>query len=329
MRALVTTTINPPTNALLAFAEFVTCNTDWVFIIVGDTRTPHDDYHSLAAGNERFVYLDPDKQADLLPKLSDIIGWRSIQRRNLGFICAYHLGAELVATVDDDNVPLEGWGRDIFVGQDVEYDAYRNKSVDCFDPLSITGYEGVWHRGYPLEYRDRRNDIEFLGKKRKRCLVQADLWNGDPDIDALVRIARAPQVDLSSVPKLYGSAQISPFNSQNTFIHRSAIPHYAVFTGVGRMDDIWGAYALQAVFPNSVLYHRPTVYHARNEQDLVANLEDELLGYRQTGNFIEAGSDFNSLLPEKTQEFWRHYRAAYTDESLKESIKLALADQGH
>ena len=94
MRALVTTTINPPTNALLAFAEFVTCNTDWVFIIVGDTRTPHDDYHSLAAGNKRFVYLDPDKQADLLPKLSDIIGWRSIQRRNLGFICAYHLGAE-------------------------------------------------------------------------------------------------------------------------------------------------------------------------------------------------------------------------------------------
>ena len=94
------------------------------------------------------------------------------------------------------------------------------------------------------------------------------------------------------------------------------------------MDDIWGAYALQAVFPNSVRYHRPTVYHARNEQDLVANLEDELLGYRQTGNFIEAGSGFNSLLPEKTQEFWRHYRAAYTDEFLKESYQIGTRRPG-
>ena len=325
MRALVTTTINPPTSAILAFAEFVTRNKDWVFIIVGDTRTPHDEYRSLASENQRLVYLDPDRQADLLPELSDIIGWRSIQRRNLGFICAYHLGAELVATVDDDNVPLEDWGRDIFVGQDVEFDAYRNTSADCFDPLSIAGYEGVWHRGYPLEYRDRRTDIEFLGKRTKRCLVQADLWNGDPDIDALVRIARAPEVDLSSMPRLYGSAQISPFNSQNTFIHRAAIPHYTVFPGVGRMDDIWGAYALQAVFPDSVLYHRSTVYHARNEQNLVANLEDELLGYRQTGNFIKAGTEFSSLLPEKTQQFWRLYRAAYADELLKGSIVSALS----
>jgi len=324
MRALVTTTINPPTKAIKAFVEFVIRNEDWIFIIVGDTRTPHDEYRSLVSENERLVYLDPDRQAALLPDLSAIIGWRSIQRRNLGFICAYHMGADVIATVDDDNVPLEDWGCDIFVGQDVEFDAYRNRSVDCFDPLSIAGYEGVWHRGYPLEYRDQRTDIEFLGKQTKHCLVQADLWNGDPDIDALVRITRAPEVDLGSVPKLYGSTQISPFNSQNTFIHRSAIPHYAVFTGVGRMDDIWGAYALQAMFPNSVLYHRSTVYHARNEQDLVANLEDELLGYRQTRNFIDAGSEFNSLLPEKTQEFWRHYRAAYADERLKDSIVSAL-----
>ncbi len=41
------------------------------------------------------------------------------------------------------------------------------------------------------------------------------------------------------------------------------------------------------------------MYQDRNVQDLITNLENEILGYRQTLEFIESGPDYVSILPEK------------------------------
>ena len=60
-----------------------------------------------------------------------------------------------------------------------------------------------------------------------------------------------------------------------------------VLPHAGRMDDIWASYMVQKQFPNSVVYNRATVYQDRNEQDLVTNLEKEVIGYRNTLDFIE------------------------------------------
>ncbi len=326
MHCIVTTTINEPTAPLLAFAELVHTRPDWQLIVVGDLTTPHRPYVELERRWDRVRYVDPDQQQQLVPELSDAIGWRCIQRRNVGFVVAYHAGASVVATVDDDNMPLDGWGDDVLVGRDVPYEAYRNRAVDCFDPLSVAGLDGIWHRGYPIEYRHEHAEIEPLGVRTKTCLVQADMWNGDPDVDAIVRIGRAPILDLSGLPTRFGSEQISPFNSQNTFLHRSVLPHYAVFPHVGRMDDIWGSYAAQAVFPNSVVYRAPTVYQERNDHDLLADLEAELLGYRQTLSFIEAGRDFERLLPTEARTFWQRYRSSFTDESVAQRVGQFMAD---
>lgn len=154
------------------------------------------------------------------------------------------------------------------------------------------------------------------------------MWNGDPDVDAVVRIGRAPLVDLSGLPTRFGSDQVSPFNSQNTFVHRSVLPHYAVFPHVGRMDDIWGAYALQAVFPRSVVYHAPTVHQDRNDHDLVADLEAEVLGYRQTLRFIRAGRDFEEVLPPAAREFWAVYRNAFDDPAVAQRVATFMDGRG-
>jgi hypothetical protein len=71
--------------------------------------------------------------------------------------------------------------------------------------------------------------------------VQADLWDGDPDIDAMARLIYKPCVKFNNV-KPYGSNKISPFNSQNTFLAREVLPSYVCLPHVGRMDDIWGGY---------------------------------------------------------------------------------------
>jgi hypothetical protein len=316
---IVTTTINEPTEATLKFCELIkTLPSDWTFVIVGDTKTPHESYRKLEEKNHRLIYLDPDEQNIIFPELSNIIGWKTIQRRNIGFVYAYACGADIIATIDDDNIPYDNWGQDIKVGQYVTYDAYRSKRSDFFDPLSITEDNHVWHRGYPIQHLQTRHDVEYLGKYKKKCLVQANLWDGDPDIDAMARLTHKPCVRYNDITAPYGSEQVAPFNSQNTFLHREVLPFYAVLPFVGRMDDIWGGYILQHHFPNSVVYDVATVYQDRNVQDLVTNLENEVIGYRHTLDFIESDGDYHQFLPTETLRFWKCYQEQFTTEDIME-----------
>ena len=279
---IVTTTINEPTIATLKFCKLAV-EKDWTFVVIGDTKTPHKSYKSLE--NDHVLYLSPEQQEQLYPELSETIGWKSIQRRNIGFVYAYDQGADIVATVDDDNIPYDNWGDDMFVGQEIEVDMYEHNSYNVFDPISKTMYKNLWHRGYPIEYVPNKNNIEYTGKALRKVLVQADFWDGDPDIDALCRLSKKPIVKFENFSP-FASPQIAPFNSQNTFLAREVLPYYAVLPHAGRMDDIWGAYIVQYYFPNSVIYNKATVYQDRNVQDLITNLENEIIGYRGTLNLI-------------------------------------------
>jgi hypothetical protein len=306
---IVTTTINSPTEATIKFCE-IALRDNWSFIIVGDTKTPHDEYHALERKYPCVSYLTPDYQEEEYKELSDTIGWRSIQRRNIGFVEAYRKGADIMATVDDDNIPYEFWGRDVVVGTEIDFDLYE-PTLDVFDPLSITERNEIWHRGYPIEYLQRRHDVEFKGRSKRKVLVQADLWDGDPDIDAMARLTLKPIVKYSDITRPYGSNTISPFNSQNTFLAREVIPLYAVIPHIGRMDDIWGSYILQHYFPNSVVYSPASVYQDRNEQDLITNLEKEIIGYRNTLNLVKDIVNYEKFLPKESLEFYKVYKKQF------------------
>ena len=299
---IVTTTINKPTLATHKFIE-IAKRDDWKFVVVGDTKTPHEEYEKLDC-----IYLDPDKQAEMYPELSEIIGWKTIQRRNIGFVYAYEHGATVVATVDDDNIPYDNWGTDLYVGKEVEVD-YYSPEYSVFDPLSVTNYPNLWHRGYPIDYLPYRNRVEYKGKKTVTPLIQADLWDGDPDIDAMCRLSLKP-ICKFNVTGPFAADKPSPFNSQNTFIHRDALKHYAVWPYVGRMDDIWGGYYTQSMIgPDRLIYNRASVYQDRNVQDLITNLEKEIIGYRHTLDFTKTTPyiSYNEYIPEQTQTFKKVY----------------------
>lgn len=298
---IVTTTINKPTKATIKFCQLAK-KKGWVFVIIGDLKTPHDEYQNLVLrylGN--VLYLSPKKQAELYPELSEIIGWNTIQRRNIGFVYTYQQGAEIVATVDDDNIPYDFWGDDVWVGKKIKVDYYSPKQ-EVFDPISVTNQYDLWHRGYPIELMRNRREQIYMGKKTIIPLVQADFWNGDPDVDAIARLTYNPEVKFDFTEP-FASDTISPFNSQNTFLHREILPHYAVWPFIGRMDDIWGGYYAQKVMgKDRLIYNRATVYQDRNKQDLITNLENEMIGYRHTLDFIK--SDLNNpFIPEKTRDF--------------------------
>ena len=258
---IVTTTINSPTEATLKFA----LEKEWTLIVVGDLKTPHELYQNLNC-----IYLHPDDQKRKFPKLSEIIGWKTIQRRNIGFIEAYNL-----------------------------------------DPLSVTNSNFLWHRGYPVELISSRRQVKKIGRVTRKVLVQADLWNGDPDIDALARLTFMPEVSFPEIVNPYCSDNISPFNSQNTFLSRDIFPYYSVLPFIGRMDDIWGSYILQKFFPKSLIYNSPSVYQARNPQDLILNLENELFGYRNTMALLQNLDDYDKFLPDKTKYFLESYQESF------------------
>jgi hypothetical protein len=298
---IVTTTINPPTLATIKYSR----KEDWTLIVVGDTKTPHYDYENLNC-----IYLSPEYQEKTYPELSNTIGWKSIQRRNIGFVEAYNRGADIVATVDDDNIPYDSWGTNVVVGETVEIDFYHTH-LGVFDPLSVTEHNQVWHRGYPIELVPFRKEVTYGGKLKRKVLVQADLWDGDPDIDAMARLSIRPIVKFDKIQGPYGSLSISPFNSQNTFLAREVIPYYSVFPHVGRMDDIWGGYVLQHYFPNSVIYNKASVFQDRNVQDLITNLEKEIMGYRKTSELIRSLPDWQSIVPKETLSYWDAYRRCF------------------
>lgn len=310
MKAIVTTTINPPTEALKKFAE-IAVRDGWELIIVGDKKTPDDAYKTLCEQNESVYYLDCKAQEKLSKELSDLIGWNCIQRRNFGLVEAYNRGADVIAVVDDDNIPYDNWGQNCRVNKSTEVMVYKT-DAPVFDPLSVI-YPHLWHRGFPIQLLDDRRLKDKTLQKRD-VLVQADLWDGDPDIDAVCRIALAPNVrDDGTILNPYSSDKIMPFNSQNTFLSRKVFPYYFLFPHVGRMDDIWAAYVTQFEFPNSVIFHKASVWQDRNAHDLSKDLEAELLGYKHNLEFATSPKNWQKFLPEKALKAYEVYIDLFKD----------------
>lgn len=286
---IVTTTVNLPVETFETLGSVAT------LIVAGDQKTPTATRELVESVNG--IYLAPDDQEHWA--CSRDIGWNSIQRRNTAFLAAYDMGADIVITVDDDNCPDDP-------------DDWLAAHIAAFDPVTLPNYltstdtgwfnpgsmlsPKVWARGMP--YGDDFT-IDSTGLwtavyselNHTRVGVNAGLWLGDPDIDAMQRITQAPYVtcmhsveDTLVLPGCY-----SPINSQNTAWRRELLPLAAVWPYVGRWDDIFGGYLAQWSFWASdfaTRYGLPLVRQERNEHDLYTDLKKELHGMRHTEKFV-------------------------------------------
>jgi hypothetical protein len=298
-KMIVITTINQPTESIEKFVAM----SDWKTIIVGDLKTPHDSYKNM----KNVIYLKPEDQEKIAKEYSDFIGWNISGRRNIGFIEAYRRGADVLALVDDDNIPYKNWGKDILVGNEIEVESYRSDIMDVFDPLFVTNNNYLWQRGFPIELVPKR-DYKYEGTVKIKPMIQANLWDGDPDVDAVERLIYSPEVKFDNDFYYTSSNRLMPFNSQNTIIHRDVIPHFMLLPFIGRIDDIWGSYLCQILKGFPVVYGPATVYQKRNIHNLIQDYQEEVYGTSNCINFINKGFDF---LPDKTKEAYNLYRKAF------------------
>jgi hypothetical protein len=273
MKVIVTTTINPVTKAIELYQQL----SDWHLVVIGDRKTPKD-YHL-----QRGTYVSPEEQEKYDKPLSDSIGWNCIQRRSFGLLWAHDMGAEIVAVIDDDNIPYEDWGKNLFIDKQTETNYYEI-NLPAFDPVGATNESHLWHRGYPLQLLSDR--IYEKTRKTVCAQIQANFWNGDPDIDAICRMEHKPECKFDSNAFPMASNKMSPFNSQNTILSATVLKDYFLFPHIGRMDDIWASYYVQAK-GFKVVYGKSSVYQERNGDDLVKDMKQEYLGYEKNLKLVQ------------------------------------------
>lgn len=307
MNYIVTTTIYEPSEAIIRFSQ----KPGWKLIVVGDLKTPHHLYQSL----ENIIYLDPQYQADTYPELSAAIGWNSIQRRNIGFIEAYKLGADIIATVDDDNIPYSNWGEQLYIGESDRLIDHYESPCGFFNPLSVITPSYLRHRGFPIELWMQDEALLYPYTSNNKVLIQADLWDGDPDVDALCRKLYNPKnIFFTKAGKgtfKYTTTQYAPFNSQNTFFAREAIPYYMVIPHIGRMDDIWGGYIAEYMLATRPVFCSPTVKQERNDHDVNKDFINEVIGYTTTLKLLQDIDNWRQYLPGKALLAFDAYRSVF------------------
>ena len=304
--ALCSTTIHIPHTLHLLRK----CSPDVKFFVAGDERSPHQDIIANQAGLGEYDYLLPGAQEKW--KCSAAIGFNTLARRNIAFLEAIRWGADVIYSYDDDNIPVTlGHFADILCHFDTL--PYTGGTPPLFNGLKASGADGWLDPGFLLDPRTKHRGIPHDVSRmitmepvtNAKVGVAAGLVIGNPDVDAVTRMATAP--DIQQVTQL-GMAGIvvdrkcwTVFNSQNTAVIRELMPAWCMMPGVGRMDDIYASLIVQRVARDRgyhVHFGQPLAYQQRHAHNLVTDLRAEIDGYenvRKLASFLDA-----MLLPGKS-----------------------------
>lgn len=299
--AVVVTTIGVP-DLLLAYADNALRNDHGAveFVVIGDLKTPHDAARKVIEQIRRVgfsaEYWDIPMQQEWMrrfPGLEEMIPHNSDNRRNVGFLLALERGAQNIIALDDDNYAVEGtdfFGAHSIVGRSVEATAVSS-SNGWFNPCQLLRLEPevrIYSRGYPFGKR-WQDEVRF-GEGGGRVVVNMGLWVGDPDVDAVTRLALpVKSLGLQTERTILLQDCYMPINSQNTAVHRDAMPTFYFVPQAVRIDgmlmdrygDIWAGFFLNKAVSHmgdKIAVGPPVVDHRRNKHDLLRDLQNEFWG---------------------------------------------------
>jgi hypothetical protein len=273
------------------------------FLVAGDRKSPpetRDFCASLESGTGiPCRFLGVEEQERLLerwPELARYLPWNSIQRRNVALLAAWEGDADVVVTIDDDNLLArpDYFGSHAHLGRELEVETVSSRTGwwNVCELLEEERGLPLFHRGFPLSQR-RRAGPAGRSTARVRPVVNGGLWLGDPDVDALTRLDLEPAVarERETGPIALAPGTWSPFGSQNTALLREVLPAYFLLPYVGRYDDVWAGYVVRRLadeLGDVVTYGAPYVRHERNEHDAWRDLDDERFGITHTDVFLDA-----------------------------------------
>ena len=287
--ALITTTINIPHVLKLYRA----CSTDVAFFVTGDMKTDSIPFKQFCREIPNcFAYDAVDQNTSMNWACHERIGWNTIGRRNIALLEALKWGADIIVTIDDDNIPMnldyfddfEKVLQAPFSGCQVEPAVWFNVGALCV-PNFV-------QRGFPVEQLSNCYAVKHV--VNAKIGVASGVALLDPDIGAVERIANAPNIHGVYELLRAGVAfrpqwkQWTVFNSQVTTFLRELAPAMLMVPQWKRFDDIFASLICQRVMRHRELFvhhGQPFVAQQRNEHNLHDDLAAEAWGMRYVQAF--------------------------------------------
>lgn len=302
--ALITTTIFVPKVLKLYRAH----DPNVRFFVAGDKKTPGDvrPFVNDTLGNAVYVMNGEYK-------CSELIGWNTIARRNIAMLEALKWGADIIVTIDDDNIPIdEMYFENFYTPFGCAFDGIQASSASGWFDVGTLLDPVAPHRGFP---HVKKSDPVFSPTVGRQVGVAAGICLGDPDISATTRIAVGPTVhrvsellragvvvgpagkrrieleEATTIGQMWHSTNRGTwtvFNSQNTAIIRELAPAFFMVPQWGRYDDIFASLVVQRLMRDRgyvICFGQPLVWQQRNQHDLLKDLRNEQFGAERILDF--------------------------------------------
>jgi len=211
---------------------------------------------------------------------SNALPWNSYTRKNIGYIHAISLGAEIIYDTDDDNIPLNNWDKSPSFDVDLEV---INKP-DFVNMYSFFTEKHVWPRGFPLQNILGNSVSISNSNEMSKIGVWQFLADEDPDVDAIYRLTDNKPIYFNKrAPLILGEGTCCPFNSQNTYFRSEVFPLlYLPSTVSFRFTDILRGLVAQPILWAAgyrLGFGEATVIQKRNPHDYLTDFESEIPGY--------------------------------------------------
>ena len=262
----------------------------WHCIVVGDKKTPS----AQAFDHPNITFIPYDEQKALGFQIEERLPVNHYSRKNLGYLYAIKHGATVIAESDDDNIPYDHWGDTIPPAFSIKaYDTIQSPRF-C-NVYKLMSDETIWPRGFPLDFINKRQDIQYKRETFDKICIWQGLADRDPDVDAIYRlIFKNDQIVFARPehPLVLGQNVYCPFNSQNTVWAQMAfiylyLPCFVSF----RFTDILRGYVAQKgiwALNGRLGFDGATVYQERNRHDLMKDFRDEIECYLNVNGVVSA-----------------------------------------
>ena len=271
----VITSIFEPSSAVKKIASL----DGWNIIVVADKKTPGDWYC------ENVEFLSVSDQLNQKYSIIKHLPWNHYSRKMIGYLYAIAQGADLIADVDDDNIPLSNWGN-IPLADEFDTLSSTENASSFVNIYRFFSNKFVWPRGFPLNLINA-NQPDSFHKMAFNVGVWQFLANNDPDVDALYRLLFNDVINFEDhFPIVLDTGLFCPFNSQNTIFKKEAfpllyLPAYVSF----RFTDILRGIVAQPILWSSGLrlgFASASALQERNPHDFMKDFESEFTTYLYT-----------------------------------------------